>query len=612
MLKKLSLQTKIISLFSIVILVTMSIAIVFNTYTFSEALRQTYVSQLKGITTTINGGYEESRSFDNVQQIFDYIKHREHNVLELNLHVKVGGQNLIKASTDRAQIDSKTPDELLPAVRSGHTLISHLGENNEQRVRMIAPLIEDGKSIGAIELLLDTSKEVAIIQQRTKSVAIFGICIALILLVVLWFIIRRLLVVPLMKIREATVSIQSGGSYEAINLNASHEINEVASALNEMVYNLEDRYTKSITDPLTGTYNSAHFRQKLSEEMKKTRESNTSMALLFCDVDNFKKLNDFEGHIYGDKVLKKIAQIFNEHVRQEDIVCRYGGEEFVVIMPGATQEIAIEVAEKLRQVVAIHGNENLLTPITVSIGIAIFPIDADEENLTHIADQAMYMAKSLGKNQVFLASKLVSSEKRDYARNVNEQKWILETIISLTKAVETKDSYTHSHSEMVSRYAGSVASSMGLSDEEVHRISIAGLLHDVGKIGIPDEILNKESRLTNEEYEMMQSHPVLGYNILASVDELKDTLPYVLHHHERPDGMGYPNGLKGNEIPLGARIIAVVDAFHSMTSARPYRKTPLSVEVAIELLKKGKGTQFDANVVDQFISILDEVHTPIS
>ncbi|MBM6616881.1 diguanylate cyclase [Bacillus suaedaesalsae] len=608
MVNKIRLQTKIILLFSVVILITMSIAIVFNTYTFSEALRQTYVSQLKGITTTINGGYEESRSIDNVQQIFDYIKHREHNVLQLNLHVDEGGEELIKASTDRTLIDSQTPEILIPAVISGKTMISHLGENKEQRVRMIAPLIEDGKSIGAIELLLDTSKEAAIIQQRTKSVAIFGIGIALLLLIVLGIIIRRLLVVPLMKIREAAVSIQSGGAYKAVEVNASQEINEVAIALNELVFNLEDRYLKSITDPLTGTFNSAYFRQKLTDEMKQTREANSSMALLFCDVDNFKKLNDFEGHIYGDKVLNKIAQIVKEHVRQEDIVCRYGGEEFVVIMPGANRETALKVAEKLRQVVAIHGNENMLTPITVSIGVAIFPVDTDEENLTHVADQAMYMAKSLGKNQVFLASNLQSTKKRDYARNVNEQKWILDTIISLTKAVELKDSYTHSHSEMVSKYAGSVASSMGLSDETVHRISIAGLLHDVGKIGIPDDILNKEGHLTDEEYEMMKAHPVLGYNILASVDELKDTLPYVLHHHERPDGKGYPHGLEGHDIPLGARIIAVVDAYHSMTSARPYRKKPLTIELAKEQLIIGKGTQFDEKVVDQFISILDEVN----
>nr|WP_239454098.1 diguanylate cyclase [Bacillus suaedaesalsae] len=411
-----------------------------------------------------------------------------------------------------------------------------------------------------------------------------------------------------MKIREAAVSIQSGGAYKAVEVNASQEINEVAIALNELVFNLEDRYLKSITDPLTGTFNSAYFRQKLTDEMKQTREANSSMALLFCDVDNFKKLNDFEGHIYGDKVLNKIAQIVKEHVRQEDIVCRYGGEEFVVIMPGANRETALKVAEKLRQVVAIHGNENMLTPITVSIGVAIFPVDTDEENLTHVADQAMYMAKSLGKNQVFLASNLQSTKKRDYARNVNEQKWILDTIISLTKAVELKDSYTHSHSEMVSKYAGSVASSMGLSDETVHRISIAGLLHDVGKIGIPDDILNKEGHLTDEEYEMMKAHPVLGYNILASVDELKDTLPYVLHHHERPDGKGYPHGLEGHDIPLGARIIAVVDAYHSMTSARPYRKKPLTIELAKEQLIIGKGTQFDEKVVDQFISILDEVN----
>jgi diguanylate cyclase (GGDEF)-like protein len=606
-LKKLSLQTKIILLFSTVIIITMSIAVIFNSYTFNKAVRQTYVSQLKGITTTINGGYEESRSIENVQLIFDYIKHREENVLRLNLHVKEGSNHKIMASTDRSLIGKRSSDKLSPTFESGQTMISHFMDHKEHRVRLIAPLLEDGKSIGAIELYLDDSKEIALIQQRVKAITFVGITVALILIVLLWFIIRRLLVLPLMTLREAAVSIQQGKEYEEVQLNASQEINEVALAFNDMVYNLEDRYLKSITDPLTGTYNSAYFKQKLIEEMNRAKQTSQSMALLFCDVDNFKKLNDHEGHIYGDKILKNISTLILTNVRAGDIVCRYGGEEFVVIMPMVDEQTAMSVAERVRHSVAIHGNQNLLTPITISIGVALYPRDADEENVIHIADQAMYTAKSLGKNRVFLASELNSIRKQDYARRIDNQKWILDTIISLTKAVEVKDSYTHSHSEMVSRYARSVASSMGLSDEEVKRISIAGLLHDVGKIGVPDDILNKEGRLTNEEYGMMKSHPVLGYNIIACVDELKETLPYVLHHHERPDGKGYPHGLKGDEIPLGARILAVVDAFHSMTSARPYRKVPLSIELALEELKKGKGTQFDSVVVEEFIEIIDEI-----
>ncbi|OZM56661.1 hypothetical protein CIB95_10575 [Lottiidibacillus patelloidae] len=608
MFNRLSLQTKIVLMFSTVIIILVSVSISFETFTFNDTVKKTYISQLKGITTTINGRYEESRSIEDVQQIFDYLKHREVDILQLNLHVKKGEKHLVLASTERNLIGTNTPEVLASTTIEGKTMVAHIEDNEQHLVRLVAPLLEDGMTIGAIELYIDNTKEFLVVKDRILSIAVVGISLGLIMLIALWIIIKHLLVLPLFTLREAATSIQEGKDYEGLNLNASYEINEVADAFNKMVYKLEDRYFKSITDPLTGTYNSAFFKHKLQQHIQTANKLKQSVSLLFCDIDNFKKLNDHEGHVYGDKVLKDIAQLIKDNVRSEDIVCRYGGEEFVVIMPNIDERLAYNQAEKIRNLVALHGNNSILTPISISIGLASYPDDANEQDFIHLADQAMYTAKSLGKNRVVKVSEIDKLKKESYSRNTKDNQGnLLRTIISLTKAVEAKDSYTHSHSEMVSKYAGILASSMGLEDEEVKRISIAGLLHDIGKIGIPDSILNKEGKLTEEEIKTMKTHPELGYNILAFVDELEEVLPYVLYHHERPDGKGYPEGIKGNEIPLGAKIISVVDAFHSMTSARPYRKQPLTVPLAIKQLKNGKGTQFDEEVVNHFLSIINEI-----
>lgn len=608
MLRKLSLQAKIISIFTIVIILTISTIVLQGSHTLRNAVKETYVSQLKGITTAINGRYEENRSINDVQQTFDYIKHREEKVLELNLYTAIEGKHQVAASTDRSKLGNDTEQVLAPTFNEGKTMVAHFEENGVFKVRLVSPLLEDGVVTGAIELLLDNTDDMKLVNQRILFTMVGGLAVSIILLVVLWFSIRRLLVWPLMTLREAALTIQQGKPYEELELNASQEINEVAHAFNDMVVNLEDRYYKSITDPLTGAFNSAYFKHKLAESIQDSKKTSEPMALLFCDVDNFKKLNDNEGHMYGDKVLKEITNLILDNVRSTDIVCRYGGEEFVVIMPATNSEKAKVVADQIRNKVSIHGNKSVLTPITISIGIALYPDDTDEENIVHLADQAMYTAKGLGKNRVILASEMNIATNKEYQRKLVDQRWIFNTVLSLTRAVEIKDSYTHSHSEMVSRYAATVASSMGLKDEEVHRVSIAGLLHDVGKIGVPDSVLNKEGRLTKDEFDIMKTHPVLGYNILANVEELKDILPYVLYHHERPDGTGYPNGLRKDEIPLGARIIGVVDAFHSMTSARPYRKAPLTLEKAINELNKGKGTQFDEEVVDTFLTLVDDLY----
>ncbi|MFC0186889.1 diguanylate cyclase [Fictibacillus aquaticus] len=608
MLQRLNLPNRIIIMFSAAIFVTIAAVIAYDTYSLQSAVKETYVSQLKGITTTINGRYEESHVIEDVQQTFDYIKHREDKVLMLTLHLSEKQGDRVMASTDRGNIGKHTPGELRPSYKDGKTLIAHLNnKNGEPYVRLVAPLIEDGLPIGAIELLLDSSEEQLIVQKQLQKSIIVGITIALLLLFVLWWFIRRLLVMPLLHLQQAAKEVENGKPYKPASLKGSQEIIQVGEAFNGMVTKLEQRYLESITDPLTGVYNSAYFKRTLTAEIENTRKNGGSMVLLFCDVDNFKMLNDSEGHVYGDDVLKTIAETIKENVRDIDVVCRYGGEEFVIILPGCTQAEGLKIAENIRQMVAIYGSHSLLSPVTISIGLAAFPKDADESTLVHMADRAMYAAKTNGKNLVVSAGELSHYKEQEYNRRRVQSNWHLNTIVSLARAVEVKDSYTHSHSEMVSRYASAIASTMGLPDEEVKKVSVAGLLHDVGKVGIPDSILNKEGKLTDEEYEIMKDHPVLGFNILSSVEEFQDILSYVLYHHERPDGRGYPEQLREEEIPLGARIIAVADAFHSMVSQRPYRKKPLTIDMAIEELKRGRGSQFDKDVVDLFLPIIEEI-----
>lgn len=609
MLRKMRLQNKIIVMFAIVISLTMSGILIFDTYSLRNAVEETYVRQLRGITVAINGRYEEQHSVQDVQQIFDYIRHKDPTVLDLTLNVKRGNQYTVLASTDRQKIGNSSATENQRYLEMDRTIVTHIHDDpdNIPKVRLTTPLKEDGITIGSIELLLDTSEENTAILDEIRRTLFVGGIITLFLLALLWIIIRKMLVVPLLALREAAVSVQQGSAYQEVKLKASPEINQVVAAFNDMVYNLEDRYQKSITDCLTGTYNSAYFKHELEKSINQARIFNHPLALLFCDVDNFKSLNDNEGHLYGDRVLAEIANVLKEHVRPTDIVCRYGGEEFAVIMPYADRETALETAERIRQMVIIQCSHSQLTPITISIGVAMYPDEADEESLVHLADEAMYTAKSLGKNRVISVSEMENYKQQGYRKRTEDSKWLLNTIVSLARAVEVKDRYTHSHSEMVSRYASAIAGTMGLPDEVVRHISIAGLLHDIGKIGIPDSILNKEERLTPDEYELMKGHPVIGYNILSSVEELNDVLPYVLYHHERPDGKGYPKGLKAEEIPLGASIIAVADAYHSMVSARPYRKNPLTTVLATLELKKGAGTQFHPDVVDAFLSIIHDM-----
>ena len=354
-------------------------------------------------------------------------------------------------------------------------------------------------------------------------------------------------------------------------------------------------------DELTGLFNRRHFEERLKEELSRHSRYGDVFSLSLIDLDNFKTYNDIYGHPSGDRLLNQMGMIIKRSIRNADQAFRYGGDEFVVILPHTSMEDAYNVAERLRGQVA-HEMDDQGIAVTCSIGLASYPSDGViTGELVTMADTALYYAKRTGGNRVYLPSAILSepaTEEGTYARGGS-----LSAVYALASAVDAKDHYTYGHSRKVNAYAVALAEAMGLAPDEVSRISTAALLHDIGKIGISDRILGKKGKLNNEDWEAIKAHPRLGANIVGNVPSLAPCVGAILHHHERWDGTGYPEGLKGENIPVEARIMAIADAFDAMTSDRPYRGA-YPHERAVEELRKGAGTQFDAKLVEEFISVI--------
>jgi diguanylate cyclase (GGDEF)-like protein/putative nucleotidyltransferase with HDIG domain len=323
-------------------------------------------------------------------------------------------------------------------------------------------------------------------------------------------------------------------------------------------------------------------------------------------VDHFKKYNDVSGHLTGDDVLKSIGGYIQRSVRDSDICFRYGGDEFALILPETSGEAGHGVAERIRKKIESRDDWPGI-PLTVSVGIATWPTDGVmKDELIRSADAALYYSKQTGKNRTSLACEVALSEvfrvESAISRKGNDSEAILNTIYALAATVDAKDHNTYGHSKKVSRYATEIGEAMGFESEELERIKAAALLHDIGKIGIPDQILQKNGALNADERQVIQAHPNLGVAIIQHVDSLRGCLAGIQYHHEKYDGQGYPSGLKAGNIPIDARILAVADSFDAMTSPRPYRRI-LSYQEAIEELRRYAGSQFDPRVVDVFTSI---------
>ncbi|MEW5762933.1 MAG: HD domain-containing phosphohydrolase, partial [Bacillota bacterium] len=353
------------------------------------------------------------------------------------------------------------------------------------------------------------------------------------------------------------------------------------------------------TDDLTGLFNHRSF----VRDLEALHEAAAPFAVLMCDLDNLKLLNDARGHLAGDRLLQMAAATIGRAVAGRGTAYRYGGDEFAVLLPGADAAAAAAVAGRIRREVAdlaLPEEPDPLFCATISIGSATFPEDGrNGAELVANADRALAAAKQRGRNQVVP----YDPELETFAPVGAEAhtSLLMDVIRSLAAVVDVRDQYTGSHSEQVGELASRLGQAAGLSPRQCFYLRIAGLLHDCGKIGLPDTVLRKQGPLTPDEQVLVRQHPVLSGRIVQHLRTLEIIRPWVIHHHERYDGTGYPEGLQGEAIPLEARILAIADAYHAMVSHRPCRPA-LSEEMACEELQAQRGRQFDPRLVDIFLA----------
>jgi diguanylate cyclase (GGDEF)-like protein/putative nucleotidyltransferase with HDIG domain len=362
-------------------------------------------------------------------------------------------------------------------------------------------------------------------------------------------------------------------------------------------------YDAARTDPLTSLSNRRGFRELLDLELERARRGETEMAVLVGDLDRFKEVNDRSGHQVGDAALQRVARLLDEGKRQVDSAARIGGEEFALILPDSGADGAFVLAERLRSALAGEFAEDSVA-VTISFGLATYPEHGETAaSLLRAADEALYAAKDSGRNRTVRHSPLLRelAQTSGGAGDIEGERF-LAVMLDLAEAVDLRFSGSARHSETVGRYAEMMARELGLSNRLVSRVRLAGMLHDIGKIGVPDEILRKPGRLTEQELVVIRRHPELGVQILEH-PSLADVRAWVGAHHERPDGLGYPLGISGEEVPLEARIVAVADAYEAMTSDRSYRDSIGHARAQAEL-RRCAGSQFDRRVVDAFLVTL--------
>lgn len=372
-------------------------------------------------------------------------------------------------------------------------------------------------------------------------------------------------------------------------------------------YKLQATELKACTDGLTGLFDHNYFLDSLDNLLRTAGENDESVALVMIDLDDFKFYNDAFGHSVGDLILRTTAQILRQVTRTGDIIARYGGDEFAVILSNTNREQAQDIAERIRSQIAkiTHLMDELcfLKKLTASIGVSTFPEDANSaRELIDTADKAMYTIKRGEKDRVgdFY------SELEEMSSTLDEaEKALFDTIKILVGVLDSRDRYTWEHSRAVAKLSEAIAQELGASEDVISGVRMAGLLHDIGKIHVKEEILNKRDELSNQEWSFIELHPMVGANLLKPIAGFAPIYPAIYHHHEKYNGTGYPDKLAGKKIPLGARIISVADCFDAMTSNRPYRKA-LSVPDALKEILSHKGQHFDPDICDALERVITE------
>ncbi len=364
---------------------------------------------------------------------------------------------------------------------------------------------------------------------------------------------------------------------------------------------LREDIAQSSRDALTGLPNHRAFHEALSREVSHARRHERELSVVVIDIDDFRAVNQTHGHQVGDAVLTEVSARIAETLRSEDVLARIGGEEFACLLPSTGGQAAWRAAERARQ--AIEATPfDAVGEVTISAGVCDLALTDDGDELVRLADGALYWAKNHGRNVVYRYSPEVMDvlSAEDRAEQA-ERSRTLSAITALARAVDAKDATTQRHSERVGAVAASIAGLLGWTKERRAKLHEAGLVHDVGKIGVPDSILRKNSPLTAAEVEVMKTHAALGARIVQDVLSPEQAL-WVLHHHERWDGSGYPRGVAGEFIPEGAQILAVADAWDAMTANRHYRAS-LAIDDVLDQLRAGRGRQWSPRAVDALMEL---------
>jgi len=422
---------------------------------------------------------------------------------------------------------------------------------------------------------------------------------------------------------EELVEERSGQLMQEISLHKKAEVEK--SKLN---YALLKSYEKlksiSLIDAHTGLYNHRYLQDVIEAEFHQSKRYAQHLSVIMLDIDYFKSINDVYGMAFGDLVLKQLARQLRRLVRRYDILIRYSGEEFIIISPRLNRELALNMAQRLLESLNVvsFGNKKHTVKLKLSLSAVSYPEDRGAKgiDLVNLANNVLDYAKQSGGNRAYSTLDIKKPGKKGMEKilkatgvktlkntieklTTKSKQGLVESILAFAKTIELKDHYTGEHVESTVHYATEIAKELHMSRDDIELIKQAAMLHDLGKIGISENILLKKGKLTKKEFDEIKKHPQIGADIIRPIRFLHGLIPFIFYHHERWDGKGYPSGIKGEDIPVGARIIAIADVYQALTSDRPYHKA-FSKKEAIEIIKKASGKQFDPHITNIFLKII--------
>jgi diguanylate cyclase (GGDEF)-like protein len=551
------------------VLVLAAIMVQVSAHSLDRAYERAARSELTAIASTWEDGFDVSDLADP-----QLMQQRVQVLQEQNPH-------LIKIAVSWHDVHGRTRMAEAGGSSTGHVPAIDVGP---QAYRVTGQHAEIHHPIGT-DAMLEIHYDLAALDRAraadARTMWLLALGAALLLGALVSLALGRTVVRRLDRVRAVANRLRDGDNTARTKLGGADEIGVLARDFDRMA----DALLESLKDPLTGLLNHRAFQERLAEELRRAERGGYPVALVAIDLDDFKSING-AGHAVGDEALRAVAAALRDELRAGDVCGRVGGDEFMLALIDADVGTGDGIVERIRARV----------DTAFSAGIVAYPSHGSgQDELLHLAHGAMYWAKSHGKARTFVYSDAIDfALSAEEAAERNLRAGLLNTVHALARAVDAKDGYTHSHSQRVARYAAELGRALGLPEERLEMLRTAGVLHDVGKIGIPDAVLLKPATLDADEFAVMRRHSELGRDIIAGAG-LEEIATWVLHLHERVDGRGYPDALVADDIPLESRILHCADALEAMTSSRIYRPG-METERALAELERGSGTQFDPHV----------------